>query len=180
MSAAPQPKSGGRVRDAGTARHSAARLAALQALYQMEVTGAPAALVVDEFLAHRLGEADREATGGRRTNAKMFAALVRGVAERREALDDSLRPLLAAGWSLERLEIVMRCLLRLGAYELVAAPEVPARVVVSEYVALAAAFFTGDEPAAVNAILDRLARKQRPGELEFKGDGRVRPQRPAR
>jgi N utilization substance protein B len=179
MSAAPQPKSGPRSRAPGTARHSAAREAALQALYQMEITGAPAAVVVDEFVTHRLGATDEEATGGRKANAKMFAALVGGVSERREALDEALRPLLAAGWQIERLEIIMRCILRLGAFELMTRLEVPARVVVSEYVTLAGAFFNGDEPGAVNGILDRLARSLRPGELEARGDGARRSQRPA-
>ena len=176
MSAAPRPE---RSKASATSRHSAARLAALQALYQVEMTGTPGAQVIDEFIRHRLGQPDDEGGTARKTNAKRFTDLVRGVTGRCAEIDALIRPLLATGWQLERLEIVMRCLLRLGAWELLALPEVPARVVISEYVALAGAFYSGDEPGAVNGILDRLARKLRPGELEAKSDGSRRSRHPA-
>jgi N utilization substance protein B len=180
MSAAPRPdgSKASRGRASATSRHSAARLAALQALYQVEMTGAPGAQVIDEFIHHRLGRPDAESGTARKTNEKRFTELVRGVTGRGGELDALIGPLLASGWRLERLEIVMRCLLRLGAWELLALLEVPARVVISEYVALAGAFYSGDEPGAVNGILDRLARKLRPGELEAKPDGPRRSQRP--
>lgn len=181
MSAAPRPEYGKapRSRASATSRHSAARLAALQALYQVEMTGTPGAQVIDEFIRHRLGRPDDETGTARKTNEKRFVELVRGVTGRGAELDGLIRPLLASGWQLERLEIVMRCLLRLGAWELLALLDVPARVVISEYVALAGAFYSGDEPGAVNGILDRLARKLRPGELEAKPDGSRGSSRPA-
>ena len=74
----------------------------------------------------------------------------------------------AKGWSVERLEILLRCILRLGTFELMARAQVPARVVISEHVDLADAFFSGREPGMVNGVLDRLARSLRPGELEAK------------
>lgn len=169
MSAAPRPA---RERPATprTGRHSAARLAALQALYQIEMTGAPGAQVVDEFVHHRLDRPDDETGATRKTNAKRFGALVRGVSAQNAEIDAAIAPLLAPGWTLGRIEIVLRCILRLGAYELMAMPEIPARVTITEYVALAGDFFSGDEPGVVNGILDRLARRLRPGELDAKPD----------
>ena len=176
MNTAPRPQ---RSRAPGAARHRAARLAALQALYQIEMTGAPGAQVVDEFVRHRLGRPDDDSGPARKTNARRFAELVRGVTARGAEIDTEIRPLLAKGWQLERLEIVMRCILRLGAYELKAMPDVPARVVIAEYVSLAGDFVSGDQPGVVNGILDRLARTLRPGELEAKTDDSRSFRRPA-
>jgi N utilization substance protein B len=165
MSAAPQPGPGKRARSPGTARHSAARLAAVQALYQMEITGGSPARVVREFELFRLGAADPEASGGRKANQKLFAELVEGVTEQADALDALVAPRLAEGWSVERLEVILRAILRLGAYELRFRLEAPARAVITEYVKLADAFFSGAEPKVVNGVLDAVARETRPGEL---------------
>lgn len=168
----PAPSSGPvrRARRSGTVRHSAARLAAVQALYQIEITGALTGSVIDEFVEHRLGAADVEASRGARANEALFRQLVRGAAVRGSDIDERLAPLLAQGWSIERIDVILRNILRLGAFELMARPEAPARVVVKEYVDLADAFFSGGEPGVVNAILDRLARELRPGELEGRHD----------
>ncbi len=165
--ATPPTKSGGR-RPCGGAERSAARLAAVQALYQVELTGASAEGVLGEFLAHRL---DEEVDGLRLATADrgLLAELVRGVAAERGELDDMLAAVLDEGWPVERLETLLRIVLRAGAYELSRRPGVPSRVVVAEYVDLAGAFFGGKEPGLVNGVLDRLARALRPDEFESHG-----------
>ena len=158
-----QPKPDVRDRAPAAARHSAARLAAIQALYQIDLTGAGVAQVLDEFPRIKIDEEDGNLAVAR---PRMFQELVRGVVNRGAELDGLLAPLIAEGWSLERLEIILSCILRAGAFELVARSNVPARVVITEYVDLAHAFFAGGERAMVNGVLDRLARDVRPGELE--------------
>lgn len=170
MTASPSPRPARRSRRSGTVRHSAARLAAVQALYQIEITGAMAGTVIDEFVEHRLGSADIEASRGAKANEALFRQLVRGTGIRGAEIDERLAPLFAPGWSIERIDVILRNILRLGAFELLARPEMPATVVIKEYVDLADAFFSGDEPGVVNAILDRLARALRPGELESRHD----------
>ncbi len=152
---------------AGRKRRSAARLAAVQALYQINLTGADPASVVVEFREHRLGQ-DPAGGGGPATiepDAGYFEALVRGVIGRREEIDAMLIPALAEGWTLARLEVVLRAALRLGTFELLAITDVPARVVINEYVNIAHMFFAGKEPGFINGVLDRLARRLRPSEL---------------
>lgn len=148
----------------GLHRKSAARLAAVQALYQIELNDAEVEGVILEFLAHRLqkGEVDR----------LLFSDVVRGAVRRREEIDRLLRASLAAGWPLERLEAVMRAILRCGAYELIMRPDVPARAAINEYVNVAHAFFAGDEPGFVNGVLNRIARERRPAEFGGRDDGR--------
>ena len=149
-------------------RRSAARLAAAQALYQIDLTGADPALVVVEFREHRLGQDPAGGGGAAKTepDAAYFERLVRGVVERRAEIDAMLAPALAEGWTLARLEVVLRAALRLGAFELIALGDVPARVVINEYVNIAHMFFAGKEPGFINGVLDRLARRLRPSELE--------------
>jgi len=140
---------------------TAARLAAVQALYQIEVSGASPANVVTEFLRHRLGqEGEGENFGA--ADDRLFADLVEGASARRDELDRYIIASLTPDWPLERLEIILRAILRAGAYELLARPEVPARVAISEYIDIAHAFFAGKEPGLINAVLDRLARVLRP------------------
>jgi N utilization substance protein B len=142
----------------------AARLAAVQALYQMELTGADASAVTDEFLRHRL---DGESEGERLVPADktLFAELLRVAVSRQIDIDNLIHAALAEGWTLARLDSTLRALLRAAAAELIACTETPARVVISEYVDVAHAFFAGEEPAFVNGVLDSLARQLRPGEL---------------
>lgn len=157
-------------RDGGAAalRRKAARLAAIQALYQRELSGDAVEQVLHQFLEERLGEpldgldlgaADRD----------LFATLLRGVAAEQGDLDDMLAAVLDEEWPLERLETLLLLVLRGGTYELSARPDVPARVIISEYVHVADAFFGGREPAMVNGVLDRLARALRPEEFADAG-----------
>lgn len=162
-----RPKTGA---GAPGARLGAARLAAVQALYQMEMRGTAADEVIAEFRAHRLG-ADIDGTEAVPPDPKLFGALVAGVAEQREALDLLIGGALPAGWPLQRLEILMRCILRAGAFELKSRLQSPARVVIDQYVAVAHAFFSGSEPGMVNGVLDALARRLRPDEMNAGGHG---------
>ncbi len=143
------------------ARQSRARLAAVQALYQAELTDSPVEAVLAEFLAHRL---DEEVDGVSLATADrgLLELLVRGVGKEREELDDMLAAVLDEDWPVERLETLLQILLRVGALELSRRPEAPVRVVISEYVDLANAFFGGKEPGLVNGVLDRMARALRP------------------
>ncbi|HKW53477.1 MAG TPA: transcription antitermination factor NusB [Stellaceae bacterium] len=151
-------------------RRSVARLAAVQALYQIDLSGAPPAAVVAEFQKHRLGrEQDGENYG--EADTALFADIVNGVIARQADLDRTLSGALAADWPLERLETVLRAVLRAGAYELLARSDVPARVAISEYLDIAHAFFSGKEPGLVNGVLDRIAHVLRPGDLEGGGGG---------
>lgn len=138
-------------------RRSAARLACVQALYEMEVSGAPSDPVLQAFIARRWSRVDGEASL-REPDAAMLGRLVRGVAERTAELDTRISAALSAERSAERLDVLVRAVLRAGAYELIASPEVPTNVVINEYVDVAHAFFDGSEPALVNGVLDRLAR----------------------
>ncbi|MCC0058115.1 MAG: transcription antitermination factor NusB [Hyphomicrobiaceae bacterium] len=146
------------------ATRSAARLAAVQALYQMDMTGIDLNDVVAEFQMHRLGQ---EVEGERyhAAEAEFFHDLVDGVVREQRRLDPMLDQQLAEGWRLNRVDSILRALLRSAAFELYIRDDVPARVVINEYVDIAHAFFSGDEPKVVNGVLDRLARKVRTEEL---------------
>jgi N utilization substance protein B len=142
-------------------RRTASRLAAVQALYQIDVTGVSPATAVIEFTRHNIaGTADDESFG--EADEKLFAGLVEGVAARREDIDRQISSVLTPDWPLERLEIILRAILRAAVYELLARPEVPTKVIISEYLDIAHAFFAGKEPGLVNGVLDSLARTLRP------------------
>jgi transcription antitermination protein NusB len=151
-------------------KRTVARLAAVQALYQIDLSGAKAEVVIAEFIKHRLGrEVDGQNYG--EADAGLFADIVRGTTARQEELDRALAGALTPDWPLMRLETVLRAILRAGAYELTARPDVPARVAISEYLDVAHAFYAGKEPGLVNGVLDRLAHSLRPGDLDEGGDG---------
>ena len=152
----------------GPGGRSAARLAAVQALYQMKMAGQDAETVIDDFLRHRLAESgqDGEDVDLQRADRDFFRDLVRGVARETESLDDMLTAVLAEDWPVERLEAILKLILRSGAFELGHWPQVPARVVVSQYVDLAHAFLDDRQTAMTNGVLDRLARHMRPEEFE--------------
>ena len=143
---------------------SAARLAAVQALYQIELSDAVLESVIEEFLDHRIG---REIEGAQYAEAdrEHFKWLVRNVSDRLAELDGCVGGALGTGWTVSRLGALMRALLRAAAAELLARPDIPARVVLNEYIELAGAFFSGREPAFVNAALDTLAHRLRAGEF---------------
>ena len=139
---------------------SVARLAAVQALYQMEVAGAGVETVVREFGEHRFG---RDLEGQRLADADeaFFAEIVRGVVADQGQIDGAIRKRLAANWKLERLDATVRATLRCAAFELRARPDVPTQVVIDEYVELAKSFVEGKESAFVNGALDAVARDLR-------------------
>ncbi len=155
-------------RRAGTqdraASRSAARLAAVQALYQMDMTGIDLNDVVAEFEAHRLGQ-EIEGEQYCAAEAVFFRDLVEGVVREQRNLDPLIDQRLAEGWRLTRVDSILRAILRAGTQELFARQDVPARVVITEYVDIAHAFFGDEEPKVVNGVLDRLARKARPDEF---------------
>ncbi len=140
---------------------SAARLAAVQALYQMEMEGTPLAKLLHEFHEHRLGAA-LEDTQYEEAEVDFFDDIVSGAAARRDEIDGLIAARLAEGWSLERLDRPMRAILRAGAYELIARPDVPVASVISEYVDVAHAFFDKRETGFVNGLLDAIAKAARP------------------
>jgi transcription antitermination protein NusB len=149
----------------GSRRRSVARLGAIQALYQIALNpGLGAEIAVGEFLHHRLGrEIDGETYG--EADETLFADIVRGVARHREPLDETIAVSLSEEWPLRRLETILRLILEAGAYELAHRPDIPPRVTLSEYVAIAHAFFDGKEPGLANGVLNRLARALRGEEL---------------
>jgi transcription antitermination protein NusB len=142
-------------------RRSAARLAAVQALYQMDLVGASLPDVLAEFQSHWMG---REIEGDQYKPAEsaLFRTIIQGVLDHQRSLDPKIDQTLSDGWPLRRVEAVMRAALRAGAYELFHTPDVPPKVIISEYVDIARAFFEKDETSMVNAVMDRLARQARP------------------
>ena len=144
----------------GSRARSAARLAAVQALYQQEMEGTATARLLDEFHRHRLG-AELDEVQYADAEVDFFDDLVRGVLARRDELDALIAGKLAPGWTLARLDRPLRQLLRCGAYELVARADVPAGAVVSEYVDVADAFYDKRETGFANGLLDALAKALR-------------------
>jgi N utilization substance protein B len=143
----------------------AARLAAVQALYQWEQSGATAGSIVQEFTDHRIG---KNVDGVELPNAdvKLFGNLVRGAISTVEELDSMLAGMLVEDWTVERLESILRAVLRCGAYELAHRTDIPPKVTISEYLAVADAFLGDKETSLANGVLDRLAHLLRPAELE--------------
>ncbi len=139
---------------------SVARLAAVQALYQMETAGAGVETVVREFSDHRFG-GDMEGAALAEADEVFFGELVRGVVSDQSAVDKAIANRLAANWRLERIDATLRAILRAGAYELTQRTDVPVEVAIDEYVEIAKSFFEGPEPGFVNAALDGIARDRR-------------------
>jgi len=157
--AARQPK-----KDRKANKRSAARLAAVQALYQMDVAGTGLNEIFAEFESHWLG-GEIEGAQYRPAEAAFFRDIVGGVVREQKRLDPQIDAALARGWPLKRIEAVLRAVLRAGAYELACRSDVPAQVVMSEYVDVAAAFVGQEETGMVNAVLDQLARQLRRDEF---------------
>ena len=145
---------------ASSQARAAARLAAVQALYQMEMEGTPLASLLDEFHRHRLG-AEIEGDQYVEADVAFFDGVVQGVAARREEIDALLGERLAEGWKLERLDKTMLQILRAGAWELMARADVPTATAISEYVDVAHAFFEAREAKFVNGVLDAVAKAVR-------------------
>jgi N utilization substance protein B len=139
---------------------SAARLAAVQALYQMEMEATPLAKLLHEFHQHRLGATIEDATYAE-AEVDFFDDVVTGTDARRAEIDALIADRLAEGWAIERLDRPMRAILRAGAYELIARPDVPVAAVITEYVDVAHAFFDKRESGFVNGLLDSIAKAAR-------------------
>ena len=137
-----------------------ARLAAVQALYQMEIGAAGVETVVREFSDHRF-DADMEGERLAEADEAFFAEIVRGVVQHQAAIDRAVARRLATGWRLERLDATLRAILRAGAFELTQRPDVPLEVAIDEYVEIAKSFFEGPEPGVVNGVLDAIAKQAR-------------------
>jgi N utilization substance protein B len=145
-------------------KRGAARLAAVQALYQMDLAGTGLNEILAEFESHWLG-GDVEGDQYRPAEAAFFRDIIDGVVREQTRLDPQIDAALARGWPLKRIEAVLRAVLRAGAYELACRRDVPARVVMSEYVDVASAFVDWDETGMINAVLDQLARELRADEF---------------
>ncbi|MEZ5996139.1 MAG: transcription antitermination factor NusB [Hyphomonadaceae bacterium] len=141
---------------------SAARLGAVQALYQMEISGASTADVIADFLAGKLPRETEASYGEAEGDPDLFKVLVEKAVDRQATLDRAIARHLSKGWRLERLDAVARAILRAGATELEQRPDIPVAVVIDEYVEIAKAFFDGPEPGFVNATLDACAADLRP------------------
>ena len=145
-------------------RRGAARLAAVQALYQMDVGGTGINEVLAEFESFWIGS---EVEGEQYLPAEgaFFRDVVSGVLRGQKELDPLIDDVLSRGWPLARVEAILRAVMRAGAYELQHRKDIPGRVIVSEYVDVAHAFVERDETGMVNAVLDQIGRQYRPDEF---------------
>jgi len=155
---------------------TAARLAAVQALYQMDIAGTDINDVIAEFFSNDMNAAggvaadvhpddasDIDTSGADR---QFFADVLKGVLRLQREIDPMIDHQLATGWRLVRVDSILRAVLRAGACELIDRADVPARVVINEYINVSRCFFSEDEPRVVNGVLDRIARKVRAKEFE--------------
>ena len=156
-------------------QRGAARLAAVQALYQMDVGGTEVADVIAEFELHRLGQAIDEPDGDvyRAADTGWFRDVVVGVLADQRRIDPMVHTALVPAWPLRRTDTTLRAILRAGTYELLRRRDVPAKVVINEYLEITKAFFAEDEPRLVNGVLDRIAHEVRAD--EFTGQAVRRP-----
>lgn len=145
-------------------KRGAARLAAVQALYQMDLTSSGLLDVVAEYENLRLGQ---EIDGEKYLDADAgwFRGIVAGVVTGQKVIDPMIHAALTPDWPLSRIDTLLRCMLRAGVFELLNRRDVPAKVIISEYVDVAKAFYGEDEPKMVNGVLDRIARESRPAEM---------------
>jgi N utilization substance protein B len=148
----------------GRAGRRSARLAAVQALYQMELTGGDAESVAQEFLDHRFPGQAGEA--GTLPDENLFRAIIAGVPHRQAEIDRAVSSHLSKEWRLQRIDSILRAILRAATYEMIARRDIPARVVIDEYVEIAHRFVGDEECAFVNAVLDRMAHGERSAEFD--------------
>lgn len=153
------------------------RMAAVQALYQMDLAGTDAGDVIAQFMAGDArpsetpeAEVDTLATL-EGADTTFFADVVKGVVRRQREIDPLVDQQLRTGWRLVRVDSILRAILRGGVFELLERSDVPARVIINEYINIAKAFFEADEPKVVNGVLDRIAHKLRAKEFEAPGEG---------
>jgi N utilization substance protein B len=145
-------------------RHSA-RIAAVQAAYQIDATGMPADRVMAEFVEHRISSPEARSSYGD-ADPVFFSELVRGVSDSRAQVDEAIGAALTKDWTAERIDRVLRAILRCGTFEILCRKDIPPKVAINEYVDVARAFFDGDEPGFVNGVLDTIGRKTRAAEME--------------
>lgn len=143
---------------------SAARLGAVQALYQMDMAGTDLKAVMQEFEDHRFG-AEIEGERYNEADTLYFEEIVEGVVRLQKQIDPQIDKRLAEGWRLNRIDSILRAILRSASYELIERHDVPVRVIINEYIDISRAFFDGEEPKVVNGVLDSLARQHRADEL---------------
>jgi N utilization substance protein B len=139
---------------------TASRLAAVQALYQLDMTQKDLNEVLAEFVAHRL-EAETPLDAYRNADVDFFRDLVQGAVLRQSEIDPLIAASLAEGWRLSRIDSILRAILRAGVYEIIGRADVPPGALINEYVEVAHDFFGGEEPGVVNGVLDRIAREKR-------------------
>ncbi|PHP66892.1 transcription antitermination factor NusB [Zhengella mangrovi] len=144
-------------------KRGAARLAAVQALYQMDVTGVGLLEIASEYEAFRLG---KELDGDlyRDADPQWFRMIIAGVVDNQRQIDPVIHQSLPESWPLSRVDSTLRAILRAGVFELMKKQDVPVAVIVSEYVDIAKAFYDAEEPGLVNAVLDRVAGRVREGQ----------------
>ena len=153
-------------RETARLARSAARLAAVQALYQMELSGAAWQDVRQEFEDHRLG-AEIEGAQYREADVELFRDILHGVVDRQAAIDKLTDRALVERWPLGRIDATLRAVFRAAGHELTARADIPPKVIIGEYVDVAKAFFSeGREAKFVNAVLDHMAREARPQAFE--------------
>ena len=146
-------------------RRTLARLNAVQALYQLEHDSKSPREVVDEFLLHRVGK-ELDGDQFKDSDKPLFEDIVLNTNARQTEIDALIAARLEKDRTTDRLEVVLLCLLRAATYEFLARIDMPAKVLIKEYVGIARTFFTGKEPALVNGVLDKIAKELRPGEFE--------------
>lgn len=152
---------------------SAARMAAVQSLYELDMVEGDADPVLRSFIEKRWTVTVEDEDGDELGEAEFhdpdktfLIALVRGVIEHKTALDEMLNGALGPNWTVPRLEVLLRAVMRAGAYELSHCAEIPAKVIINEYMDVANAFFNGGEPKMVNGVLDKLAHVLRDGRMD--------------
>jgi N utilization substance protein B len=145
-------------------RRTAARLGAVQALYQMDISGSDVGETLAQFSSRAMGEDFENGQCGE-ADYRHLREVVDGVVREQPAIDPAVDRLLDKAWPLHRLDSTVRAILRAGAFELMFMPQVPARAAISEYVDVADAFFGPEEPRFVNGVLNSLARQTRPDEF---------------
>ncbi len=146
------------------APRSAARLAAVQALYQMDVAHTDLRDVIVEFSVHRLG-AELDGDQLQAPDKSFFQNILEGVVKKQLEIDPLINEQLASGWTLSRIDSILRAILRSSVYELLCRSDIPARVIINEYIDIAHAFFEKEEARVVNGVLDHVAKKVRASEL---------------
>ena len=151
-------------------KRGAARLAAVQALYQMEVGGSTLMETVAEYESYRLGQ-EIDGEQYRDADAAWFRDVVSGVVRQQKAIDPLIHGALPTDWPLSRLDTTLRAIMRAGVFEIRSRRDVPVAVIITEYIDVAKAFYTEEEPKLVNAVLDRISRENRPQTGEKTGAG---------